>query len=112
MVRVGHRAYLSLVLKMLQDASKGRAEFRLVLPTLSHDTIPGEKQEFMPTHSCEESPSLGNTPYSHRPWTVPGRVYVSPSNYKVLSNQGRTCNPMRRSSIVVPQKTCIMSGGN
>lgn len=98
---------------MLQDASKARAEFRLVLPTVSHDTIPGEKQEFMPRpHGCEESPSLGNTPYSHRPWTVPGRVYMSTSDYKVQSNQSRTCNPMRRSSRAVPQKTCIMSGGN
>lgn len=83
MVRADHRTHLSAVLKTLQDAGKTRAEFRLVLPILGHDTVPGEKQEFVTTHGCEGPLSLGNTPYSHRSWTAPGRVHLSLSNYKV-----------------------------
>lgn len=60
MVRAGHSAYWNLVLKMLQDASKARAEFRLVLPTLSHD-IPGEKQKFM----AVKNPSSWTTLHIH-----------------------------------------------
>lgn len=82
MVRADHRTHLSAVLKTLQDAET-RAEFRLVLPTLVHDRVPGEKQEFVTTHGCEGPLSLGNTPYSHRSWTAHGRAHPSPSNYKV-----------------------------
>lgn len=60
-------AHLSAVLKMLQDAGKTKVEFKLVLSTLGHDVVPGERQEFVFNHGCEEAPSLGNTPYSHRP---------------------------------------------
>lgn len=77
MVRASDWTHLSAVLKPFQDAGKTRAEFRLVLSTLGHDTVPGEKQEFMTTLGCEGPLSLDNTPHSPRSWTAPGRVHPS-----------------------------------
>lgn len=83
MVKAGEGAHLNAVLKMLQDAGTMRAEFRLLLPTLGHDTVPAERQDVVTTHGCEEPPSLDNTIYSHRPCTASRRAHPSPSNEKV-----------------------------
>lgn len=41
----------------LQDAGKTRVKFKLMLPALGHEMVPGERQEFMPTHGCKRPPS-------------------------------------------------------
>lgn len=57
---VGSGAHLSAVLNTFQDAAKVRAELRLMLPALGHDSVPRERQEFMPPET------LGCPP----PWAV------------------------------------------
>lgn len=79
MVKTGQRAHLNAVWKMFQDASKTRAEFRLVLPTQGHDMVPGAKQEFIPPMAVKDLPPW-TTLHTH---TAPGRTHLSPSNDKV-----------------------------
>lgn len=43
----GVGAHLNAVLNALQDAGKVRAELRLKLPALGHDSVPGERQELI-----------------------------------------------------------------
>lgn len=60
MVKVGQGPHLNTVSKMLRDARKTGVEFRLVLPTLGHDMVPGERQEFVPPMAVKDLP----------PWTA------------------------------------------
>lgn len=52
-LRKGDWAHLSAVLEVLQDAGKGGAELRSMLPTLGHDAVPEEGWKFEPTHSLQ-----------------------------------------------------------
>lgn len=54
-----------------------------MLPTLGHDTLPGEKQEFVLNHGCEGHPPWATLHSPTQALDSPWEVHPSPSHYEV-----------------------------